>query len=125
LDVCTLKKNKEFNFVYRRGKAAGAKNMTLVFVKSRYGGVRVGFSVSKKVGNSVVRNRARRRLREAYRALPEIRGNFSLVFVARSVIAEAEFSEICRDMRYLLKKAGVTEQRAAQPVPDTGRNAAF
>ncbi len=108
MDVCTLKKNKEFNFVYRRGKAVGAKNMTLVFVKSRYGGVRVGFSVSKKVGNSVVRNRTRRQLKEAYRTRIEaLSGNYSLVFVARNTIAQADFSEICRDMRYLLKKAGV------------------
>lgn len=108
MDICTLKKNKEFNFVYRRGKAQGAKNMTLVFVKSRYGGVRVGFSVSKKVGNAVVRNRVRRRLKEAYRGLYEgLSGSYSLVFVARDTIARSEFSEICRDMRYLLKKADI------------------
>lgn len=86
--------------------------MTLVFVKSKYGGVRVGFSVSKKVGNSVVRNRARRRLKEAYRAqLEELCGNYSLVFVARSIISQADYLDICRDMRYLLKKAEVLQSR--------------
>lgn len=105
---CTLKKNKEFNFVYRRGKPAGSRDMTLVCAKSRYGGVRVGFSVSKKVGNSVVRNRARRRMKEAYRTiLPELSGNYSLVFVARESIARAEFKEICAQMRKLMQRAGI------------------
>lgn len=82
--------------------------MTLVAAKSRYGGVRVGFSVSKKVGNSVVRNRARRRMKEAYRTLlPELKGNHSLVFVARESIARAEFHEICSQMRKLAQRAGI------------------
>lgn len=82
--------------------------MTLVCAKSRYGGVRVGFSVSKKVGNSVIRNRARRRMKEAYRTiLPELSGNYSLVFVARESIARAEFKEICAQMRKLMQRAGI------------------
>lgn len=82
--------------------------MTLVCAKSRYGGVRVGFSVSKKVGNSVVRNRTRRRLKEAFRTfLPVLGGNYSLVFVARPTIREAEFAELLRQMQSLLKKAGL------------------
>ena len=108
MDVRTLKKNKEFNFVYRRGKPAGSRDMTLVAAKSRYGGIRVGFSVSKKVGNSVVRHRVRRRMKEAYRTiLPELSGNHSLVFVARASITSAEFSDICTQMRRLLERAGI------------------
>ena len=86
-----VKKNKEFNFVYGRGKSAGSRDDARI-CKSRYGGARVGFSVSKKVGNSVTRNRARRRLKEAYRMImPEISGHHSFVFVARSSITAADF----------------------------------
>ena len=99
MDVRTLKKNKEFNFVYRRGEPAGSRDMTLVAAKSRYGGIRVGFSV---------RNRVRRRMKEAYRTiLPELSGNHSLVFVARASITSAEFSDICTQMRKLLERAGI------------------
>ncbi len=85
--------------------------MTLVYAKSRYGGARVGFSVSKKVGNSVVRNRARRRMKEAYRTLlAQMQGNHSFVFVARSSIANAEFTSICQQMQRLLRKAGAIPQ---------------
>ncbi len=106
MELKTLKKNKEFSYVYRRGSAAPVKNFTMIYVKSRYGGVRAGFSVSKKVGNAVVRNRVRRRLKEAFlRLLPELEGNLSIVFVARPCIAEAEFSAILEDVRRALKKA--------------------
>ncbi|BDF59849.1 ribonuclease P protein component [Christensenellaceae bacterium] len=108
MNILTLKKNKEFNFVYRRGKPASSRDMTLICAKGRYGGVRVGFSVSKKVGNSVVRNRTRRRLKEAFRTfLPVLSGNYSLVFVARPTISDTEFLDICLQMQKLLKKAGL------------------
>lgn len=108
--LVTLKKNKEFGYVYRRGSAVGTKDFTLVHVKSRYGGVRAGFSVSKKVGNSVVRNRARRRLKEAFRLfLPDLSGNHSLIFVARQGAAQSEFGRLAGNMRYALKKAGILE----------------
>jgi ribonuclease P protein component len=106
--LVTLKKNKEFGFVYRRGRAAPVKNFTLIYVKSRYGGVRAGFSVSKKAGNAVARNRARRRLKEAFRrVLPEITGNRGLVFVARACVRDAAFGELVSDMRKALGKARI------------------
>ncbi len=107
--LVTLKKNKEFGFVYRKGKGVPLRDFTLVYVKSRYGGVRAGFSVSKKVGNSVTRNRARRRLKEAFRTLlPEIRGNYCFIFVARPRVCAAAFADILAQMRKALVKAGVT-----------------
>ncbi|MDL2236600.1 ribonuclease P protein component [Christensenellaceae bacterium OttesenSCG-928-K19] len=104
----TLKKNREFSFVYRRGKAVHTKYFTFIFAKSRYGGARAGFSVSKKVGNSVKRNKVRRRLKEAFRAfLPGIAGNYSIVFVARVGAADAEYAALLKTMERALKKAGV------------------
>lgn len=90
-----------------------SKDMTLVYAKSRYGGARVGFSVSKKVGNSVVRNRTRRRLKEAYRTIPEnAAGSYSFVFIARPCIAQAEFGRIQGQVRQLLTKAGIVQSRS-------------
>lgn len=108
MPLITLKKNREFQFVYRKGKSANTKLMALIYVKSRYGGVRAGFSVSKKVGNSVIRNKARRRLKEALREiLPALSGNYSIIFVARPDIASARYEQIGKEMRFLLKKAGI------------------
>lgn len=106
----TLKKNKEFSYVYRKGKPAPVRNFTLIYVKSRYGGVRVGFTVSKKVGNAVQRNRVRRRLKEAFRmVMGRLGGNYSLVFVARPCIVDAEFRNIVNDMHLALKKSRILD----------------
>ncbi|MBD5560984.1 MAG: ribonuclease P protein component [Clostridia bacterium] len=111
--LVTLKRNKEFNYVYKRGKAVARRDFTLVYVKSRYGGLRTGFAVSRKVGNSVTRNRVRRRLKEALRMLlPEVRGSYSAIFVARPQIAEAEFADLVSQMRTALRKAGIMPKEA-------------
>lgn len=108
----TLKKNKEFSYVYAKGKSFATKRLVLVYLPRKYGGVRVGFTVSKKVGNSVMRNRLRRRFREAYRGyLDDLRANAHIIFIARAPVAEAEFKEIVKDMRYLLTKAQLIEKK--------------
>ena len=104
----TLKKNKEFGLVYNRGKSFASKNLVIICLKRKYGPVRVGFSVSKKVGGSVLRNKIRRRLKECMRCYySEISGSFHIIFVARRPIAVAAYSQIKDEMGYLLKKAGL------------------
>jgi ribonuclease P protein component len=67
-----------------------------------------GFSVSKKVGNAVVRNRTRRRLREAVRALlPGLPTGFRAVVVARSKAAEAPFADLAEAVRRAYVRAGL------------------
>lgn len=106
--ITTLKKNKEFNFVYRKGSPRSAGHLVCIVAKSRYGGVRAGFSVSKKVGKSVVRNKVRRRLKEAFREiLPQTGGNYCVVFVARTSIETVAYKQIKNEMRLLLKKQGL------------------
>ena len=106
----TLKKNREVGLVYSRGRSCSTRLLVLIYIVRRAGGVRAGFSVSKKVGKSVVRNRKRRQLKEAFRLFMEdIPMNVDMIFLARAPIAEADFSAIKKDMRYLLKKARLFE----------------
>lgn len=108
MKLITLKKNRDFGFVYRRGRSCSTKLMVLIYVPKKEKGVRAGFSVSKKVGKSVMRNRKRRQLKESFRLLmQDIGKNTDIIFIARAPIAEAEFSDIKRDMNYLLKKSGL------------------
>ena len=97
-----LSQNRQFNYVYRRGKKASCKELSLLYVRSKE--KRIGFSVSKKVGVAVVRNRTKRRLRETVRPLlPRLKSGL-YVFVARPAAASLTFQEINAKAAYLLRK---------------------
>ena len=88
-----LQKNGQFQYVYRRGKSAACKDLVMLYAKGK--GLRVGFSVSKKVGNSVVRHRLCRLVRESYRLHEkEFHSGYDLVIVARVNAKERTFREI-------------------------------
>ena len=79
-----LKKNSQFRYVYRKGKGGACRELSVGYIKG--GRLLVGFSVSKKIGNAVQRNRARRVIRAALQQL--LRENnlsgWDFVFVART-----------------------------------------
>jgi len=104
----TLKKNREFRYVFRKGRSVATKNMVIVYVVKKTPGLKIGFSVNKKIGKSVVRNRVKRRLRAVLCALMDrIKPNTLLVLVARPPIVDTAFAEIKNDMYILLKKADI------------------
>ena len=97
-----LKKNRAFQYVYRRGHSVACRNLVMLLAPSRE--LKIGFSVSKKTGNAVTRNRIKRRLRECFRPyLGDVKTGL-YVIVARPSAAEAAFDDLKRDVRYLLKK---------------------
>lgn len=97
-----LRKNGQFQYVYRKGSAAGSREITLLFIRAPK--LQVGFSVSKKVGGAVVRNRVKRRLRAAFSSqLPFLKTGY-YVFAAKPMAAEAGYRVLLGSMRYLLRK---------------------
>ena len=80
----------------------------LIYARSREKKLHVGLSVSKKIGNSVVRNRVKRRLRESFTPMiPCVKTGYDLIFIAREPVVQAEFTEITKAMRKLLRKAAL------------------
>ena len=101
-----LLRNSQFQYTYRRGKSCADARMVLVAASSR-GRTRIGFSVGKKVGNSVVRSRVKRLMRESCRLLyPSLQNGYNIVFIARSAMKDATFAETNATMTALLKKGG-------------------
>ena len=81
----SLKKNYQFRFVYNRGKSIANRLLVMYVVRNGTNGNRFGISVSKKVGNSVVRSRITRLLRESYRlSESKFLAGYDIVVIARA-----------------------------------------
>ncbi len=105
-----LKNGKVFDYLHKRGHSFANKLLVLVYAPSKYP-LRVGFIVSKKVGKANVRNKTRRRLREAFRALiPYIKENHNFIVIARSECAEADFYQLSSALAHLLAKENLFEK---------------
>lgn len=91
----SLKKNKDFQLVYRNGKSYANKHLVMYLLENNKDINRIGISVSKKVGNSIIRHHLTRLIRESYRLNEE---NFQLgldiVVVARVAAKDKKFNEI-------------------------------
>ena len=100
-----LKQTEDFRRVYRGGRSY-ANHALVMYVKDNGRPVnRVGISVSKKVGNSVVRHRVTRLIREAYRLREDsYKSGKDLVFVARVRAKDCTYFEIARAMDQLAKR---------------------
>ena len=115
--IVSLKGDRAFGRL-RKGRAGNAKLLGLRWRPTQEGRVRVGIVVSKKVGKAVVRNRVRRRLREALgrilrgaRLQPNARwrgsASFDLLVMARPDAAGATYKELSDALAYALRKGGV------------------
>lgn len=101
-----LKSSRAFSVIYRRGESVSDGNLVLMWLRSREEGIKVGFTVSKKIGNSVTRNRVRRRLKEAMRALiPRIDNGYTYILLARKPIVECNYQEISLSLEKLLYRS--------------------
>ncbi len=91
----SLKKNSDFQIVYRNGKSYANKYLVMYVLENNSGRNRLGISVSKKVGNSVVRHRVTRLLRESYRLHENIfNSGLDIVVIARNSAAKAGYAEV-------------------------------
>ncbi len=102
-----LTKKNDFAIVQRDGMAAGSDFLVLKFLKNSLATTRVGFVVSKKISNkAVIRNKVKRRLREAMRLfVVDAAKGWDLIFFTKSAIKNKDFEEIKVAVESLLRKA--------------------
>lgn len=107
-----LRKNIEFRAVYKRGKSF-SNQLLVLYVYKNYKNKnlnlnRVGISVSKKVGKSVIRSRVKRLISESYRLNREgLKTGYDFVFIARNSAKDKSYAEIENALKNLFKKAGL------------------
>lgn len=100
----SLKKNEDFRVIYRTAKSYANKYLIMYVKKNNYDYNRIGISVSKKVGNSVVRHRITRLIRESYRLSEDsILSGLDIIVVARAGAKEKNYSEIESALLHLIR----------------------
>ena len=91
----SLKKNRDFQQVYKRGTSKANRYLVMYMLPNQHMKNRLGISVSKKVGNSVVRHRITRLIRESYRLNEEkFQKDLDIVVIARNSAKDRSYHEI-------------------------------
>lgn len=91
----SLKKNRDFQKVYRKGISYGNKYLVMYLLKNKLGRNRIGISVSRKVGNSIIRHRITRLIRESYRLQEDnFQCGYDIVIIARVTAKDKSYREI-------------------------------
>ena len=103
-----LRSSTDFAEVRRDGRSRADGLLVLVSRPNNLDVTRFGFIVSKRVGNAVVRNRIRRRLKEAAR-LSQVEHGWDLVFIARQGASSADYHELSGSVKRLLTRANVLD----------------
>lgn len=116
-----LRASALFTEAYRQGERFVGRHMVLWLRRGPGASLRLGVVSSRKVGNAVARNRARRRLREVYRrARAGLTGNVDIVIVARRGSVTAPFDQLREDWERLARRAKIrpsTKGKSAQGEP--------
>lgn len=105
MDRCNrLRTNEDFLKVYRGGKNYWNRNLTIYVRKNNLNYSRFGYSITKKIGNSVVRNKVRRRMQEIVRLnFDGIKSGYDIVVIPKKNTVDIKYKELERAMLHLFK----------------------
>ncbi|NLD19731.1 MAG: ribonuclease P protein component [Clostridiales bacterium] len=101
-----LRRKDDFTKIYKRGKSIGDRYVVLFYRKNNLSYNRIAFLASKKVGNSVARNRARRLMRENYRLYSsDMKVGYDVVIIARNAINGKKSYDVERSLKNAIRRA--------------------
>lgn len=106
---CEILRNKrDFDAVFSRGKSVGDRYVVLFYKKNGKKNNRIAFIASKKVGNAVARNRARRLMKESVRTLDfENNIGYDIVFIARNTINGRKCQEVKKSIKNAIRRSNI------------------
>ncbi|MFZ7133505.1 MAG: ribonuclease P protein component [Eubacteriales bacterium] len=103
--------NKVFRHIYKHGKSFGNKSLVIYFIENGYDYNRLGITVSKKLGNSVIRNRIKRLIKESFRNnIAKLKIGYDIIFIARMPCKDLSYKEIQSALKHVIKKVGLIEK---------------
>ncbi|WP_445489253.1 ribonuclease P protein component [Niallia sp. 03133] len=108
-----IKKNKEFQLVFKNGQSfANRQFVVYKLPKKGQDHFRIGLSVSKKIGNAVVRNKTKRYIRQVFLELENLLDQEAdYVIIARKPVSEMNYEEISKSLNHVLKVAKVIKKK--------------
>lgn len=106
-----LRNRKDFGRIYGKGKSVGERYVVLFFIRNRLGYNRRAFLASKKVGNSVQRNRARRLIRQSWKNIEEkLPEGYDFIIIARHSINGTKCPQVEESLRRALRRSGLLKK---------------
>ena len=107
--IYRLKKNYQYNYVYKHAESVADKEFVMLYCASNVKQTKFGFSVSKKYGKAVARNRIRRQLKAAVtNVIPQVKVGYNVIFIPRRSEAYL-YQDVVLSVQNLLKKAGLLQ----------------
>lgn len=108
-----LRNKKDFSALYTKGRPVRERSLILIYRKNGLSYNRRAFLASKKVGNSVIRNRARRLLKESFRSFEKsLKDGYDMLFIARNSIIDLKFKDVKKSMSKALTKGNLVRPKA-------------
>lgn len=110
-EIVTLKENRQFHLLYRRGKCLVSPTVVIYVLKNKSNNLRYGITTGKKIGNAVKRSRARRVIRGAFAQInPSLKTGYDFVFVARGKTPFVKSTVVKEEMEKLFAKANLLSE---------------
>lgn len=103
-----LRSNEEFRKIYKNGKNYWNRNLVMYIKKNGLDHSRIGYTVTKKIGNSVVRNRIRRRMKEIFRKnFDKIKEEYDIILIPKKNVIDIDYQQLESAMLHIFKLANI------------------